>query len=127
PFLQHISFTGLQGEIIQIKALFDEGAMISAMCLSIFNKIKHRLGSWMMSTQHLRMANGTIVPSQAIWTGNIMIGGIQVQGEFEVFDGGGEWKFLFGKPILQVFKAIHNYRMDQVQISGIGGTKMLYN
>jgi hypothetical protein len=39
----------------------------------------------------------------------------------------GGWSFLFGKPMLQAFKAIHDYETDQVQVSGIGGTKILYN
>jgi hypothetical protein len=29
--------------------------------------------------------------------------------------------------MLQAFKAIHDYETDQVQVSGIGGTKILYN
>jgi hypothetical protein len=46
PFLQNISFSGPQGEIVRVKALFDEGAMISAMSTVIFQEVKHRLGSW---------------------------------------------------------------------------------
>ncbi|KIK41123.1 hypothetical protein CY34DRAFT_50702, partial [Suillus luteus UH-Slu-Lm8-n1] len=127
PFLQNISFAGPQGEIVRVKALFDEGAMISAMCSSVFNKIKHRLGNWGPSSKRLRMANGTVVPSQAMWKGDITIGGIQARGEFEVFDSGNGWNFLFGKPMLRAFRAIHNYETDQVQVSGAGGTKTLYN
>jgi hypothetical protein len=127
PFLQNTSFAGLQGEIVRVKALFDEGAMISAMCSATFDKVKHRLGNWAPSSKSLCMANGTIVPSQAKWKGKVMVRGIRTQGEFEVFDSGGGWSFLFGKPMLQAFKAIHDYETDQVQVSGIGGTKILYN
>lgn len=127
PFLQNISFTGPQGEIVRVKALFDEGAMISAMSTSIFQKIKHRLGNWGPSSKRLRMANGVIVPSLAVWKGEVTIAGIQAQGEFEVFDSAGGWNFLFGKPMLRSFKAIHNYETDQVRIMGIGGSKTLYN
>jgi hypothetical protein len=89
PFLQNTSFVGLQGEIVQVKALFDEGAMISAMCSVTFDKVKHRLGSWAPSSKSLCMANGTIVLSQAKWKGKVTVGEIQMQGEFKVFDNGG--------------------------------------
>jgi hypothetical protein len=53
PFLQNIEFTGPQGEIVRVTALFDKGAMISAMCTSTFNKVKHRLGNWKPSNKRL--------------------------------------------------------------------------
>jgi len=73
------------------------------------------------------MANGVIVPSQAVWRGEVEIAGVKAQGEFEVFDSGSGWKFLFGKPMLHAFKAIHNYETDQVDITGKGGTRTLLN
>ncbi|KAG1888506.1 hypothetical protein F4604DRAFT_1915466 [Suillus subluteus] len=127
PFLQNISFTGPQGEIVRVKALFDEGAMISTMSTSVFQKVKHRLGNWGPSNKQLRMANGMIIPSLAVWKGEVTIAGIQAQGEFEVFDSAGGWNFLFGKPMLQSFKAIHDYETDQVHIKGTRGNKTLYN
>lgn len=127
PFLQNISFAGPKGEIVRVKALFDEGAMISAMCTSIFQKVKHRLGNWGPSSKRLRMANGAIVPSLGVWKGKVTIAGIQAEGEFEVFDSAGGWNFLFGKPMLRSFKAIHDYGTDQVHIRGIGGDRVLFN
>ena len=73
------------------------------------------------------MANGTITPSEAVWQGDIVIGGIRTHGEFEVFQSGGGWKFLFGKLLLRAFKAIHDYETDEVQVTGIGGTATLHN
>src|SRR6267154_2553704 len=67
PFLQNIAFAGPQGETVRVTALFNEGAMISAMCVSTFNKVKHRLGNWKPSNKRLQMANGVIVPS-LLWT-----------------------------------------------------------
>ena len=63
------------------------------------------------------MANGTIVPLQATWRGIIDLGGVEAKGEFEVFDSGGSWAFLFGKPLLCVFKARHNFEEDTVTIT----------
>lgn len=114
PFLQNISLAGPNGENNRVKALFDEGAMVSAMCTSVFNHIKHRLGNWEPSTKKLRMANGTITLSKAVWRGEITLGGVMAQGEFKVFRSGGGWKFLLGKPLLRAFKAVHNYDRDKV-------------
>lgn len=127
PFLQNIAFAGPKGETVRTTALFNEGAMISAMCTSLFNRIKHRLGNWTKSSKRLRMANSVIVPSHAVWRGEVEIAGIKAEGEFEVFDSGGGWKFLFGKPMLHAFKAVHDYSTDQVQITGKGGTKTISN
>ncbi|KAG1774665.1 hypothetical protein EV702DRAFT_1237852 [Suillus placidus] len=73
------------------------------------------------------MANGTIVPSKAVWRGEVVIAGIRTQGEFEVFDSGGGWSFLFGKPLLQAFKAVHEYETDTVRIMGEGGSATICN
>ncbi|KAG2063691.1 hypothetical protein BDR04DRAFT_961134, partial [Suillus decipiens] len=85
------------------------------------------LGNWGPSTKCLRMANRTITPSEAVWKGEVVIGGIQTVGEFKVFQSGGGWKFLFRKPLLRAFKAVHNYETDKVQVTGIGGTVTLCN
>jgi hypothetical protein len=73
------------------------------------------------------MANGTIVPSLAHWSGWITLGTIKAKDEFEVFDSGGEWAFLFSKPLLRAFNAIHDYALDKITVSGLGGTCTLYN
>ncbi|KAG2345932.1 hypothetical protein BDR05DRAFT_853906, partial [Suillus weaverae] len=74
-----------------------------------------------------RMANGTLVPLRATWRGEVTITGVRTQGEFEVFDSGGGWKFLFGKPMLHTFKAIHKYEVDTVHITGNGVSTTIYN
>ncbi|KAG2344276.1 hypothetical protein BDR05DRAFT_837244, partial [Suillus weaverae] len=127
PFLQNIAFAGPQGETVRVTALFDEGAMISTMCTSTFDKIKHRLGNWNPSNKRLQMANGITVPSHVVWKGEVEIAGVKAHGEFKVFDSAGGWKFLFRKPMLHAFKAIHNYETDQVDITGTGGTRTLLN
>jgi hypothetical protein len=73
------------------------------------------------------MANGTIISSKATWKGEVIIEGIKTRGEFEVFDSGGGWKFLLGKPLLQAFKAVHEYKTDTVCITGDGGAATIHN
>ncbi|KAG1854359.1 hypothetical protein C8R48DRAFT_807979, partial [Suillus tomentosus] len=73
------------------------------------------------------MANGAVIPSKATWKGEVTIDGIKTEGEFEVFESGGGWEFLLGKPLLQAFRAIHEYETDVVHITGEGGSTIIYN
>ena len=121
PFKQGIQLYGPKGEVVRVEGLFDGGAMVAAMCTSVFEKVKHRLGTWGPSKRRLRMANGVIVPSRASWRGIINLGGVEAQGEFEVFDSGGGWVFLFRKPLLCAFKARHNFEDNMVTVMGDNG------
>ena len=118
PFQHTLRLLSPQGEIVRVSALFDGCAMVSVMCATVFNKVKHRLGNWSRSTRQLRMGNGTIVPSSAAWRGKMQLGRVMVEGEFEVFDSGGSWAFLLGKPMLQRFQATQAYGPDTVSICG---------
>ena len=43
------------------------------------------------------MGNGTIVLSLAVWKGRVQLGGVIVEGEFKVFDSGGQLGFPLGE------------------------------
>jgi hypothetical protein len=73
------------------------------------------------------MANGSMIPSEAHWEGYVNLGGIRVAIAFEVFDSGSNWAFLFGKPSLKAFNAIHDYGNDTVAITGIGSSITVRN
>lgn len=62
------------------------------------------------------MADGTITLAEAEWMGTIQIAGIKIQGSFLVFSSSGGWAFLFGKPLLTAFKAVHDYSDDTITI-----------
>jgi hypothetical protein len=116
PFVHNIRIIGPKGEVALIKALFNGGAMVNAMCTSAFNRVKHHLGAMAQSKRLLRMADGAVVPSQWRWEGPIELGNTRVSAGFEVFDSKGGWDFLFGKPLLRLFKAIQDYGADTVTI-----------
>ena len=101
--------------------MFGDAIMVAAMCLSIFKNVKHRLGIWKESKTLLKMANGTVVPSQAVWRGVMQLEDIKVEGSFEVFDSRGSWAFLLGKPLLHLFKAKQDFAMDTVTICSAQG------
>ena len=77
PFMHWLLLHGPQGEKVRFEALFDGGAMVGAMCTSFFKKVQHRLHSQTRpSSRHLCVANRVIVPSQAVWSGVLELGGI---------------------------------------------------
>ena len=121
PFQHTLRLLGPQGEVVRVSALFDGCAMVSVMCATVFEKIKHRLGHWSKSTMQLRMGNGVIVPSLATWQGRMQLGSTTVEGKFEVFNSGGSWGFLLGKPTLRLFHATQAYWPDTVSIQGSNG------
>ena len=116
PFQHTLQLLGPQGEIIRVAALFDRCMMVSAMCTTVFDKVKHRLGKWSRSTRQLRMGNGVIMPLEAVWWGKMQLGNVSVEGEFKVFNSGGSWAFLLGKPMLWLFQAMQTYKTDMVSI-----------
>jgi hypothetical protein len=128
PFQHTLHILGPQGEIVRVAALFDGCAMVAAMCTTVFEKVKHRLGKWRKSERKLRMGNGVIVPSLAVWEGKMRLGKVMIEGEFEVFDSGGSWGFLLGKPLLRLFRAEQAYEPDTVSIRGENDEReMLFN
>ena len=73
------------------------------------------------------MADGSIVSPTAIWHRKMEIKGVQVQGSFEVFESGGNWEFLLGKPLLAAFHAVHKYTNNTIAIENEGLTATLKN
>ncbi|KAH9941372.1 hypothetical protein B0H21DRAFT_678751, partial [Amylocystis lapponica] len=116
PFIHGIALCTATGEATRVKGLFDDGAMVSVMCASLWAKVRGRLGTLTASTRILRVANGAVAPSSGSWTGDIVIGGVRIRGSFEVFPSGGAWSFLVGKPLLEAFRASHDYDGDTISI-----------
>ena len=127
PFRYRVRFHGPQGGVARVWANIDDGAMREVMSSSTFAKVKHKIGTSKPSSQLLRVANGVIVQSEGRWEGEIEVNGVKAKVAFEVFDSGGRWDFLFGKTLLETFKAVHNYEVDEIVINGDGGKATIRN
>ena len=127
PFIQQLNILPANGKVIRVQANFDDGALINAMSTTKFNEVERYLGRYKPSSRWLRMANGAIVRAIAAWEGEMEIGGVKTQGSFEVFDSGDSWEFLFGKPLLAAFNAIHEYKTDTVTVESRGSKAVLKN
>ena len=127
PFVHQLNIkTGIGGDV-QVWANIDDGALANAMSITKFNTIKHRLGYYKPSPRRLHMADGSIVKPKAVWEGKMEIGGVEVMGSFEVFESGGSWEFLLGKPLLMALHAVHEYTGDTMTIENKGLTAVLKN
>ena len=125
-FIHQVRFHGPRGEIVRVWANVDDGAMREVMSSAMFRKVKHRMGTSSPSSQLLRVANGVVVQSEGKWEGRVEVNG-STNIAFEIFDSGGKWDFLFGKTLLEAFKAIHNYESDEITVHGKGGKSTLRN
>ena len=73
------------------------------------------------------MANGLIIPSEAVWKGAMVLGGVTFEGKFKVFNSKGGWAFLFGKLLMQAACATHDFETDIVKLHTESGTITLTN
>ncbi|KAJ7654195.1 hypothetical protein B0H17DRAFT_1214460 [Mycena rosella] len=127
PFICGIEVEGPRGERVRIRALEDDSAMVNAMCTTLYEMVRHHIGELQQSGKTLRMANGVLVPSIGFWEGYIRFGGARVRACFEVFPSGGSWSFLFGKPLLEGFGAVHDYAVDSITVPGEKGPTVVSN
>jgi hypothetical protein len=127
PFVHAVKLKGKRGIGVDIDGLFDDGAMVNAICKHTFALLRDKLGELAPSRRTLRMADGTYIPSNGCWSGDVLLGGQTVKELFEVFPSGGGWSLLIGKPLLQKFKAIHNYENDSLMIPFNGEWTTLAN
>ncbi|KAJ3898378.1 hypothetical protein F5879DRAFT_774732, partial [Lentinula edodes] len=118
PFSMGIGLKDNEGRAATVEAMVDDGAMVAAMDTRVYKSLRSKIGGWKPTQRKFRMANGTIVPGEARWEGHINVKGVEVDGEFEVFDSGGSWKFLFGKPLLEQFSAVHDYGKESIVLRG---------
>ncbi|KAL0568612.1 hypothetical protein V5O48_013372 [Marasmius crinis-equi] len=62
------------------------------------------------------MADGVLVLGIASWNGAVRVKGLEVESLLEVFDSGGQWEVLFGKLLLEKFKAVHNLKKEELVV-----------
>ncbi|KAJ3710025.1 hypothetical protein C8R42DRAFT_597829, partial [Lentinula raphanica] len=116
PFRLVLTLKDEKGRYADVEAMVDDGAMIAAIDTKIYESIRSELGGWRSSTKKLRMANGRIVKAEAEWSGQVEVGKAKVKADCVVFDSGGGWGFLFGKPLLEKFRATQRYEEGSLEV-----------
>jgi hypothetical protein len=127
PFVHGIQLKGPKGEVVRMRSVFDDGTMVNAIDCGVFTQVKNRLSPLQKSSRTLRMADGRLVPSLGIWRGDVVVATACHEGAFEVFDSGGAWALLFGKPLLEAFQATHDYSTDTIRLPHNGGWVSITN
>jgi hypothetical protein len=116
PFEKEISLIGINGELVALKATFDDCAMVNVIDRMAFEEVKNQLSEPRPSRKVMRMANGALIPSNGSWSGTVVVDSVRTNGTFKIFASGGAWKVLFGKPLLQAFDAVHEYTTDTITL-----------
>ncbi|KAJ8085177.1 hypothetical protein PM082_003964 [Marasmius tenuissimus] len=107
-----------EGKFVRVNGMVDDGAMIVGLSTQIYNEVKGKIRGWGESRMWMRMADGALVPGVANWEGRVRVKGLEVQTSIEVFDSGGQWDLLLGKPLLESFKAVHDYGKGELVLKG---------
>ncbi|KAJ7493547.1 hypothetical protein FB451DRAFT_1387713 [Mycena latifolia] len=116
PFMHWMSFGGPKGEKVRVMGLLDTGAQVGAMDTVFYLSKAARLGKVSAATRLLQMANGKEVVPFRRWEGEIEVDGIRIEGTFDIFDSGGSWKVLLGKPLQAALGVVHNIKTDVVML-----------
>ncbi|KAJ3715340.1 hypothetical protein C8R42DRAFT_553992, partial [Lentinula raphanica] len=89
---------------------------VAAMDRGCYERVKEKIKGWESSDKLLRMANGTVVSAIAQWRGRVKFQDKVVEGVLQVFDSGGSWEVLLGKPLLHRLGAVHDFRNDSLSV-----------
>jgi hypothetical protein len=123
PFVHGVEIAGPKGEVVRFRSVFDDGASVNTIDETLYHTLKNRLIALAPSGKILRMADGRRVPSAGVWRGKVTVKGVSREGTFEVFKSNGAWAMLFGKPLLKIFNAVHDYTEDTIRILRKKGTE----
>ncbi|KAJ7106324.1 hypothetical protein C8R44DRAFT_587287, partial [Mycena epipterygia] len=113
---------------VRVTVHVDNGAGRNCISLARWKRYGHCLGSPLVpSPTRLGVANGRKIWPYGRWWGDVSVGGVRVTAWFEVFDSGGAFDVILGKPWLHSVRAIHTYETDELRICTDDREAVLYN
>ncbi|KAF8215562.1 hypothetical protein K438DRAFT_1463791, partial [Mycena galopus ATCC 62051] len=115
------------GECVRGNGTWDMGADVGAINKKWYLEWAKRMGALGVPKKTLKMADGALVKTYGQWIGELDVEGVRIRGIFEVFESGGGWDVLVGKPIMAALSAIHDTKRDIISVSTGGRTAMLEN
>ncbi|KAJ7135941.1 hypothetical protein C8R44DRAFT_869633 [Mycena epipterygia] len=116
PFLQRVQLLGPNGEVVCATAQVDDGAMKNCISKKRWDAYGHCLTLLAPTATRIRVASGGRVTPMGKWWGEVEVGGVRVQAWFEVFECGGVFDVILGKPWLHAVRGIHDYDADRIHI-----------
>jgi hypothetical protein len=73
------------------------------------------------------MADGPLVPSTGVWTGQISWGPLQLNASFKVFLSRGFWQMLLDKQLLKQSQSMQDYSNDSITLTSQGSQHHICN
>ena len=101
--------------------MYSMTASVNAIDETLYQTLKGRLTTLKPSQKILQMADGQQIPLVGVWKGKIKVKGIEWEAIFKVLKSNSTWEMLFGKPLLKIFNAVHDYKEDTIQIPQVQG------
>ncbi|CAK5270808.1 unnamed protein product [Mycena citricolor] len=127
PFYQRIRLANDNGSTVRLTAQIDNGAMRNCISAERWTQYGQCLGRLAQSKTVLKVASGERITPKGRWWGQVSVGGVTTGAWFEVFQGGGAFDVILGKPWLHSVRAIHNYGNDEIRITAAGRETTLQN
>ncbi|KAJ7238579.1 hypothetical protein B0H12DRAFT_1025668, partial [Mycena haematopus] len=121
------SFAGPRGERVRWNGTWDTGCDVGGMDKTWYLARAERMGELGPPKRILKMADGSHVRTYGQWTGGLEVKGVWVESVWDVFDSGGGWDVLVGKPVMAKLGAVHDIRRDIITIDAGGKTATLEN
>ncbi|KAJ6538744.1 hypothetical protein B0H10DRAFT_1624766, partial [Mycena sp. CBHHK59/15] len=116
PFYQRAQLYGPDDSVVRVTAHVDNGAMRNCISLARWKGYGHCLSPLVPSVTRLSVASGRKIWPYGRWWGEVAVGGVRASAWFEVFECGGAFDIILGKPWLHSVRAVHNYETDEIQI-----------
>jgi hypothetical protein len=78
PFEKEINLIGVNGELVALKATFDDCAMVNVIDKVAFEEVRNQLSEPQPSRKVMRMANGALIPSNGSWSGVVVVDSVRL-------------------------------------------------
>ncbi|KAG8723899.1 hypothetical protein FRC09_001302 [Ceratobasidium sp. 395] len=118
PFQRWISLDN-NAEMMEARGTVDAGSQANVLDVTLWAANQVSLGPLLPSRTLLRVADGKASRCIGKWRGWVEMDGVQIVAEFEVFDSGGAFEVLLGKPWLTSVKAEQRFGDDSLKLKGL--------
>ncbi|KAJ7938887.1 hypothetical protein B0H13DRAFT_1460835, partial [Mycena leptocephala] len=101
---------------VRITAQVGNGAMRNCISLARWKAYGYCLSRLEPSRTRLGVASRGKIWPYGRWWGNVGVDGVRAATWFEVFECGGAFDVMLGKPWLHCIRAIYNYETNEIRI-----------
>ncbi|KAF8685482.1 hypothetical protein RHS04_00782 [Rhizoctonia solani] len=119
PFQQWTYLTADKNHAVKTRGTIDAGSQANVLDAALWAANESNLGPLKPSQTLLRVADGKASQCLGQWSGQVKLAGQTLRSNFEVFDSGGAFEVLLGKPWLTQVKATQSFVDDTLHLPGL--------